>query len=250
MVVLRAIILFLGGGTMAIWNPWRGCHKHSEGCKYCYIHKGDAKKGIETSNIVKTDHFNAPIERNSKGGYKIKSGQMVYICFSTDFLIEEADKWRDECWEMIRERPDLNFIFLTKRIERLLQCIPNDWNDGYDNVTVGCTVENQDRADFRLSIFDSIAIKHKNIICQPLIEEINIAKYLNHVELVVVGGESDKNARPLNYNWVLAIREQCIEKNVHFEFRQCGTHFIKDDKEYTLKVKDLCSQARKANINC
>lgn len=30
---------------MAMWNPWRGCHKHSEGCKYCYIHKGDFKRG-------------------------------------------------------------------------------------------------------------------------------------------------------------------------------------------------------------
>ncbi len=29
---------------MAMWNPWRGCHKYSEGCKYCYIHKGDTKK--------------------------------------------------------------------------------------------------------------------------------------------------------------------------------------------------------------
>lgn len=35
---------------MAIWNPWRGCHKHSEGCKYCYIHKGDYKRGIDTNN--------------------------------------------------------------------------------------------------------------------------------------------------------------------------------------------------------
>lgn len=42
---------------MAMWNPWRGCHKHSDGCKYCYIHKGDLKRGIDTNNIVKTDNF-------------------------------------------------------------------------------------------------------------------------------------------------------------------------------------------------
>ncbi|EQB89096.1 protein gp37 [Clostridium punense] len=235
---------------MAMWNPWRGCYKYSEGCKYCYIHKGDARRGIDTNIIVKTDNFNAPIMKNTKGEYKIKSGQTVYLCFSTDFLIEEADNWREECWRIIRERSDLNFIFLTKRIERFTQCIPSDWGNGYDNVTVGCTVENQDRSDFRLSLFSTLPIKHKNIICQPLIEEINIEKYLNDVELVVVGGESDRNARPLNYDWVLSIREQCIAKRVHFEFRQCGTYFIKDGKKYTLNVKDLCSQARKANINC
>lgn len=241
---------FQGGVTMAMWNPWRGCHKYSEGCKYCYIYKGDSKRGVDTNIIVKTDNFNAPIAKNKKGEYKMKSGQTVYLCFSTDFLIEEADAWREDCWKMIKERQDLHFIFLTKRIERFLQCIPNDWNDGYDNVTVGCTIENQDRADFRLSIFSTLPIKHKNIICQPLIEEINIEKYLDNVELVVVGGESDRNARPLNYDWVLSIRDQCITKGVRFEFRQCGTHFIKDGKKYTLNVKILCSQAKKANINC
>ena len=235
---------------MAMWSPWRGCHKYSEGCKYCYIHKGDAKRGVDTNIIVKTDDFNAPIAKNKKGEYKVKSGQTVYSCFSTDFLIEEADEWREECWKMIKERSDLNFIFLTKRIERFMQCIPKDWNNGYDNVTVGCTVENQDRVDYRLNIFVNLPIKHRNIICQPLIEEINIEKYLDNVELVVVGGESDRNARPLNYNWVLSIREQCRAKGVSFEFRQCGTRFIKDGKEYVLNVRDLCSQARKANIDC
>ena len=38
---------------MAVWNPWRGCHRHSEGCKYCYIHKGDASTALHKflSNI-------------------------------------------------------------------------------------------------------------------------------------------------------------------------------------------------------
>jgi len=83
----------------------------------------------------------------------MKGGQLVYLCFSTDFLIEEADPWRAQCWAMIKERPDLHFLFLTKRIERFMSCIPEDWNGGYENVTVGCTVENQKRADERLKIF-------------------------------------------------------------------------------------------------
>ncbi|MNW03135.1 Phage protein Gp37/Gp68 [compost metagenome] len=73
---------------------------------------------------------------------------------------------------------------------------------------------------------------------------------MHEVELVVVGGESDKDARPLDYDWVLDIREQCIRSGVHFEFRQCGTHFIQDGKHYKLSTFHLCSQAKKANINC
>lgn len=234
---------------MAMWNPWRGCKKCSEGCKYCYIHKGDYKRGIDTNIITKTSDFNKPIAKNKNGEYKIKPNQLVYLCFSTDFLIEEADVWRNECWQMIKERQDLKFIFLTKRIDRFINCIPSDWGKGYDNVIVGCTIENQKNADYRLEIFKRLPIKHKNIICQPLIEKIIIEKYIDDVELLLVGGESDINARDLDYDWVLSIRNQCLNKNVSFVFRQCGTHFIKDGKKYTLKTKDLCNLAKKANID-
>lgn len=126
---------------MAMWAPWRGCRKCSEGCLYCYIHKGDVKRGINTAEIVKTRDFTKPVEKKKNGEYKMK---------------------------------------------------------------------------------------HKCITAQPLIEAISLEKHLDGIELVVVGGESDRNARPLDYDWVLDIREQCIGKKVNFEFRQCGTHFIKD----------------------
>ncbi len=203
---------------------------------------------MNTGEIVRTKDFYKPVEKLKNGSYKMKPG-LVYMCFTTDFLIEEADGWRSECWRMIKERSDCNFLFLTKRIERFSQCIPRDWADGYENVTVCCTVENQHNADKKLSVFSSLPIKHKGITAQPLIERINLERYLNGVEFIVVGGESDRNARVLDYSWVLDIREQCIRQNVDFEFRQCGTHFLKDGKMYNLQTKILCSQARRAGIN-
>ena len=74
---------------MTIWDPWRGCHRYSEGCKHCYIHKGDAKRGIDTNEIVKTKRFYAPIEKKKNGEYKMKSNQLVYVCFRSDFLLED-----------------------------------------------------------------------------------------------------------------------------------------------------------------
>ena len=94
---------------MAMWNPWRGCKKCSSGCLHCYIHKGDAKRGIDTGDIVKTKDFHKPVERLKNGNYKMKSG-IVYTCFSTDFLIEDADGWRPDCWQMIKERTDCTFL--------------------------------------------------------------------------------------------------------------------------------------------
>ena len=113
---------------------------------------------------------------------------------------------------MIRQRPDLHFLFLTKRIGRFPDCIPGDWGKGYENVTVGCTVENQARADERLSIFRSLPIRHKNIICQPMIGPIDLKPELERVERVVVGGEADRDARPLDYDWVLDVRGQCAAR--------------------------------------
>ena len=229
---------------MPMWNPWRGCRKCSEGCLHCYIHKGDAKRGVDTGAIVQTADFDKPVRKWNNGNYRMKSG-LVYTCFSTDFLIEEADPWRAECWNMIKDRQDCTFLFLTKRIERFMECVPADWSGGYDNVVVCCTIENQKNADRKLSVFQSLPIKHKCITAQPLLEKIDVEKYLNGIELVVVGGESDYYARPLDYDWVLDIRQQCIRQNVSFEFRQCGTHFIKDGKKYTLPTKILSSQAKK-----
>ena len=233
---------------MAAWNPWRGCHRCSEGCRFCYIHKGDARRGVDTNEVVRTIGFDAPVARKKNGVYRMKSG-LVYLCFSSDFLLPDADSWRGACWDMIRERTDCQFLFLTKRIERFMDCVPADWGRGYDNVIVGCTVENQTRADERLSIFQSLPIRHRNIICQPMISAIDLEQYLDGVELVVAGGESDRYARPLDYAWVLSLREQCVRKRVAFSFRQCGTHFIKDGKRYTIPVRNLGAQARKAGID-
>lgn len=52
---------------MAMWNPWRGCHKYSEGCLYCYIHKGDARRGVDTNQIIRTKGFDAPVQKKKMG---------------------------------------------------------------------------------------------------------------------------------------------------------------------------------------
>ena len=92
-----------------------------------------------------------------------QNANIIYTCFSTDFLIEEADECRKDCWKMIKERQDCTFLFLTKRIDRFNNSIPEEWNDGYDNVVVCCTIENQKNADYKLSIFKELQIKHKCI---------------------------------------------------------------------------------------
>ena len=232
------------------WNLWHGCTKKSEGCLNCYVYRQDSKYDIDSSLVKKNKTFTLPIDKNKKGEYKVKSGDTVYTCFTSDFFLEDADEWRKDAWDIIRERRDLKFLFITKRIERFNINLPSDWGDGWDNVTICCTCENQKRADERLPIYKSLPIKHKIIICEPLLEAVNLEEYLDStIEQVVAGGESGEEARPCNFDWVLDIRRQCLEKGVAFYFKQTGAKFIKDNKMYRVLRKYQHSQAQKANIN-
>ena len=234
----------------ALWNPWHGCHKLSEGCMHCYVYRGDARREVDSTVVTQTKSFDVPIRRKRNGEYKIPSGTLVYTCFTSDFFVSDADEWRSDAWEMIRQRSDLNFMMITKRIDRLAQCLPDDWGDGYDNVTICCTMENQDRVDYRLPIYKEISIKHKIIICEPLLSRIDFRGELGEwVEQVVAGGESGKEVRVCDYEWVLDIRQQCIDANVGFWFKQTGSYLLKDGHEYKVARQFQHSQARKAELN-
>lgn len=232
------------------WNPWHGCHKISEGCRHCYVYRQDANHAKDSSEVVRTNAFDRPVRRSRDGRFKVPAGEMVYTCFTSDFLVEEADAWRSEAWEMMRLRHDLQFFFITKRIDRLSAVLPPDWGEGYDNVAIGCTVENQQMADYRLPKLLEVPCKHKLIICAPLLGPLDISTYLTPaIEEVSVGGESGNSARPCDYAWVLGIRSQCIEADVAFTYHQTGARLVKDEKLYRIRRQYQHSQARKAGID-
>ena len=227
------------------WNPWHGCTKYSEGCRNCYVYRQDEMFGRDSTVCKKTNDFNLPIKKDRRGNYKVPSGSLIMTCFSSDFLLSDADSWRDECLEMMKLRSDCMFYFFTKRIDRLNFSL-------LDNVIVGCTCENQKMADYRLPIFKKLNIKYKTIILAPMLEKMDISKYLgSDIYEVNVSGESGSNpgVRILNYDWVLDIRNQCIKANVNFGFHQTGARFIKDGKEYRIERKYQIEQAKKANID-
>jgi protein gp37 len=153
----------------------------------------------------------------------------------------------------MKERSDLQFFFVTKRPDRFHVSLPADWGDGYDNVHICCTCENQKMADARLPIFLELPIKHQSIIHEPMLEAIDISRYLakyrQRIEKVVVGGESGNEARLCDYSWVLATRSQCMEYDVPFHFKQTGANFRKGNRIYKIQRKDQLTQAAKAGIN-
>ena len=233
------------------WNPWHGCHKISAGCLNCYVYRRDTSVGRDASEVRKTASFDLPVRRGKNGNFLYHPADgLCWTCFTSDFFLEEADEWRTDAWEMIRQRWDLNFIFITKRIHRFYDCIPSDWGDGFQTVRIGCTTENQDRADYRLPIFLNAPISSRFIILEPLLGPVDLRPWLTSaVGSVTVGGESGDGARPCRYEWVLDIREQCIAAGIPFNFKQTGANFIKDGKQYSIPRKLQHAQAKKANID-
>lgn len=232
------------------WNPWHGCRKLSEGCANCYVYRMDAEHGRDPTHVHRTAAFGLPIRKNRKGEYRVLPGSTLWTCFSSDFFLEEADEWRQEAWAMMAARPDVEFIFITKRIHRISAVLPPDWGDGYSNVHIGCTCENQRRADERLPLFLAAPIRHRFIVCEPLLEPIDLSPYLDHrIEEVSAGGESGPGARVCDYAWVMGIRDACAEAGVAFHFHQTGANFRRDGRSYIIPRSRQHEQAKRAGID-
>ena len=224
------------------WNPWHGCIKCSEGCKNCYVYHSDRLRGKNAAEVYKTKTgFKYPLSKDRKKQYKIQSGEMLSVCMTSDFFLEEADDWRDEAWDIMRKRCDVVFLLLTKRPERIRKCLPEDWGDGWENIFLNVTCETQRRADERLPLLLELPFKRKGLYCAPLLEAVTIGKYLDsgQIEQVACGGENYGGARPCDFDWVKALREECASRDITFCFMETGTTFIKDGREYKIESKRL-----------
>ena len=226
------------------YNCWHGCHKKSEGCLHCYVYRRDDSIGKDASKVYKTSSFDLPIKKDRKGQYKYPSGTEFMMCFSSDFFIEEADEWRKDVLDMISIREDCTFFCITKRPERIIECIPNI--SEYNNLYIYCTMENQNRFDERAPIYLNLPLISKGVMIEPMLEKIDVSKYLDKIDVISIGGESGENARPLNFEWVKEIREQCKKENIEFNFHQTGAKLIVDNKLYNIPRNKQHSQANKA----
>ncbi len=228
-----------------IWNPWHGCIKCSEGCQHCYMYFLDRMRDQDGSRIYRTKAgFCAPIQKDRQGRYKIQSGETIRVCMTSDFFLKEADAWREEAWDIMRQRRDVIFFLLTKRPQRVAECLPKDWGDGWPHIFFNVTCENQARADERIPLLLSLPFHHKGLMCAPFIGPVRIGRYLasGQIEQVICGGENYDGARPCHFEWVQSLRRECVEHHITFAFIETGTAFVKDGRRYHLPDKRLQSQ--------
>jgi protein gp37 len=234
--------------TEATWNPWHGCHKVSPGCKHCYMFRDKARYGQDPNVVVRSKTtFFAP--------EKWKDPKLIFTCSWSDWLIEEADPWRDEAYEVIRATPRHTYQILTKRPERFPGRVPDP---PLPNVWLGVSVESRDYLH-RIDYLRRTPAAVRFLSLEPLLEDLgDISRYLkpevvnqrkecgyycdpdefggghhdhggeqlSGIDWVIVGGESGKGARPCDIRWIASIVDQCRVAQVPVFVKQLGSNAV------------------------
>ena len=212
--------------TTHTFNPWWGCTKVSDGCRFCYAEAIARRYGNDVWGVGKTrrtfgdKHWAEPLKWNEKARRNGERERVFCASMADVFDPAAPTEERSRLWELIRQTPFLDWQILTKRPEFIPRYLPDDWHDGYANVWLGTSVED-DRVLQRVSDLAAVPSVVRFLSCEPLIGPLDSLP-LQDIHWVIVGGESGPSSRSMNQIWVDSILEQCHAANVPFFFKQWG----------------------------
>lgn len=242
--------------TTHTFNPWIGCTKVSPACDFCYAE--DWNKRYEGG---KNWGPHAPRRRTKTWGNPVKWNRQAegaaarprVFCASLADVFDNhktiLPEWRAELWALIKATPHLDWLLLTKRPQNIKKMLPADWGDGYANVWLGVTVENQTEADRRIPHLLSMPAAVHFLSCEPLLGPVDLNSIrdgvglgegggwldalngwayssagdgcgVNKLRWVITGGESGPNFRSADPQWFRGLRDQCAAAGVPFLFKQ------------------------------
>lgn len=201
------------------WNPVTGCTKISSGCVNCYAEKvsewlhrmGNKRYSNGFELTLHEDLLKLPKKwRKPRRVFIGSMSDIFHQNIPADFILKAFDTM-NECLQH-------TFIVLTKRADRM-EALASEikWTD---NIWLGVTVEEAKYKD-RITNLQNTAAHRKFVCAEPLIGdlgEINLA----NIDWLVIGGESGPNCRPIEEDWVVNLRDQCMEQDVMFTFKQWG----------------------------
>ena len=212
------------------FNPWWGCTKVSPACDHCYAETWSRRMGLDIwdarkpRRFFKSQHWRQPYLWNEKA--KRNRRRERVFCASMADVFEsrgDLDPWRELLWKVIEETPDLDWLLLTKRPHAASKMVP--WGNYWPaNVWLGTTVENQKWADRRIPRLVESPARVRFLSCEPLLGAIDLVQWLTRKVLhwVIAGGESGFHSRPSDPSWFYSLRDQCVDYETPFHFKQWG----------------------------
>ena len=215
--------------TDATFNPWWGCAEVSPGCKNCYAKSFAARLLPHHTTLWEPngerrffgeEHWSAPLRWERKAR---KAGKRLRVfCASMADVFDNADDLppvREMLWDLIRKTPNLDWLILTKRIGNVAKMVPfgTIWPP---NVWLGISVVNQEEADRDIPKLLMQPARVRFLSCEPLLGPIRFVDRFDHLDWVIVGGESGHGARPMEREWADFIRAQCAVTETAFFMKQ------------------------------
>jgi protein gp37 len=205
--------------TEATWNPVTGCTKISVGCKNCYAEKM-ARRLQAMGQPNYTNGFDLSFHEDSiRLPLNWKKPQTIFVNSMSDLFHENVPvEFIQKVFDAMSCANWHRFQILTKRSERLLKLSPFlRWEP---HIWMGVTVESREYLH-RIEHLQQIGAKVKFVSFEPLLGPIPNTD-LNGIEWVIVGGESGPGARPMDAEWAISLRDQCVRSGVRFFFKQWG----------------------------
>jgi len=205
--------------TEATWNPCTGCNKISPGCLNCYAERMSIR-------------LQAMHQSNYKNGFKLqlhehmlsipktwKQPKIVFVNSMSDLFHDDVPiEFIEKVFNIMYQAYWHKFQVLTKRSERLREL--TTYLKWYPNIWMGVSVESKSYL-YRVDDLRASGARIKFLSLEPLLGPLGELD-LAGIDWVIVGGESGPNARKLNPEWVRDIKDQCVQKDVPFFFKQWG----------------------------
>lgn len=214
--------------TEVTWNPTTGCDRISAGCDNCYALT--LSKRLKAMGVSKYQNDGNPITSGPGFGLTLhpstldeprawKSPRTVFVNSMSDlFHARVPIGFIRDIFEVIAETPQHTYQILTKRSTRLRRVADKlDWPE---NLWMGVSVENSS-VFHRIDDLRNVPAAVRFLSCEPLLGPLDGID-LTDIGWVIAGGESGPRYRPLEVAWVRDIRNQCLEDNVPFFFKQWG----------------------------
>ena len=242
--------------TDATFNPWVGCTKISPACDHCYAEGWALRTGgghLWQGERRRTSDANwrKPMAWNKKAAASGERRLVFCASLADVFDNQVPPEWRGDLWALIRATPALTWQLLTKRPQNIVKMLPPDWGDGYANVWLGTTAENQEEANRRVPYLLAVPASVRFLSCEPLLGPIDlfgaemegplmggeptaaqiandptgwrVIRYgVSRLDWIIAGGESGPGARPMHPQWARSLRDQCEAAGVPFFHKQNG----------------------------
>jgi protein gp37 len=148
-----------------------------------------------------------------------KKPNLIFVSSMSDLFHEKVpDGFIHRVFDVMGRAHWHTFQVLTKRAERLedlgrrIEWPPNVW--------MGVSVETR-KYLFRLDHLRRVNAQIRFVSFEPLLEPLPVLD-LSGIGWIIVGGESGPKARPMEKDWVVDIRDQCLSAGIHFFFKQWG----------------------------